>query len=767
METSERRPEPSYIRLYFTQLAVLLQKSFLLCLRNWKQSLGQIFAPLLVVILLLAIQGLSNFVLNKDAPEPALRTFNHLPKCWDRYTAVNGESEGKTCKTVIFCPPNVKWVEELMRTVALDNGLDFDKDFQVMGSGVDPKADNATLYNYMLDNPNTTQTIIVFQSAYLSRFNIPPSPGYILFYNSTDPEREQSSPAYAFMTSLDGAIFSKVAGRNVTMNVQTRAYPKAKTRISQYDIVASDGGVWFYIPPMVIFFILLTEVVTEKEQRLRLGMRMMGMRDSVYWLVWILQGLAFQTLSTLVLIFAGSAAQFKFFTNSDFFALFFMFMFFGMAIQSVGLFISSLITRSKTAQTAGYAAILIGFVFQTILCGGYGILIDILYDNSVRPWIRFVRYAFTIYPPFNFARMYSDVAKKAANEVNFVDGNIVSGPGFRWTDMFQSNERDMDYLGLGVVTIPAPVQGIYLLAMDILIFLLLTWYFDNVLPGEHGSPRPFWFPFTPSYWGINTTRYQPLFVDEIVHEDEDEDVLNERTRTIDNSNDSNAVVRVVGLEKTYKKHLWSSKSDMQAVGGVSFTVEKGEIFCLLGHNGAGKTTSINMLTGLFPPSKGTGYISGMDIRTDMDSIRREMGVTPQHDILWAELSALEHLRIFAKLKGFSGAEAEEEIQLRLTKMGLWEVRSHRVKTFSGGMKRRLSVAIATIGGPKVIFMDEPSTGMDPVNRRHMWEMIHNLKREASIVLTTHSMEEAQNLADRISIMAHGKMVCWKRFASEE
>jgi len=198
---------------------------------------------------------------------------------------------------------------------------------------------------------------------------------------------------------------------------------------------------------------------------------------------------------------------------------------------------------------------------------------------------------------------------------------------------------------------------------------------------------------------------------------------------------------------------------MRAVDGVSFSVDKGEIFCILGHNGAGKTTTISMLTGLFPSSSGTAIINDIDISEGMDSIRHDIGVTPQHDILWNELTAVEHLWIFTQLKGFRGEEAEVEIHHRLSKMGLWDVRDHRVKTFSGGMKRRLSVAIATIGGPSIIFMDEPSTGMDPVNRRQMWELIRDLRHEASIILTTHSMEEAQNLADRITIMAHGKMRC--------
>lgn len=146
---------------------------------------------------------------------------------------------------------------------------------------------------------------------------------------------------------------------------------------------------------------------------------MMGMKDSMYWLAWFTNGLVFQILSALVLVTSASAAQFKFFTNSDFFALVLLFVLFGLAIQSVGFFLSTLISKSKTAQTVGYAAVLIGFVFQAILNAGYGLLVDLLYSDDIKTWIKIVRWGFAIYPPFNFAKCYSDIAKLSANEVNY------------------------------------------------------------------------------------------------------------------------------------------------------------------------------------------------------------------------------------------------------------------------------------------------------------------------------------------------------------
>lgn len=170
-------------------------------------------------------------------------------------------------------------------------------------------------------------------------------------------------------------------------------------------------------------------------------------------------------------------------------------------------------------------------------------------------------------------------------------------------------------------------------------------------------------------------------------------------------------------------------------------------------------TAINILTGLFLPSSGDAFVFGKSVLTEMTAIRRSMGVCPQHDVLWNELTAREHLEIFSKLKKIPKNRRKKIIEAKLESVRLREVGNNRVSSYSGGMKRRLSVAISSIGEPEIIFMDEPTTGMDPTSKRHVWKLIQQLKKNRVIFLTTHSMEEADVLADKIAIMAHGKLIC--------
>lgn len=178
-------------------------------------------------------------------------------------------------------------------------------------------------------------------------------------------------------------------------------------------------------------------------------------------------------------------------------------------------------------------------------------------------------------------------------------------------------------------------------------------------------------------------------------------------------------------------------------------------FCVLGK----KKKAINILTGLFGPTSGDAFVFNKSILTEMTAIRRSMGVCPQHDVLWNELTAREHLDIFVRLKKIPRHMRKQLIDEKLESVKLLDVGNNRVGSFSGGMKRRLSVAISSIGDPEIIFMDEPTTGMDPMSRRHVWDLIQRMKKDRVIILTTHSMEEADILADRIGIMAQGKLRC--------
>jgi len=200
--------------------------------------------------------------------------------------------------------------------------------------------------------------------------------------------------------------------------------------------------------------------------------------------------------------------------------------------------------------------------------------------------------------------------------------------------------------------------------------------------------------------------------------------------------------------------------DFVAVKEVSFAVHTGEIFGLLGPNGAGKTTLIRMMTTLTPPTSGKAVVGGHDVVTDADGVRHAIGVIPQALTSDPELTARENMAIHAKLYGLTSAERERLIPELLESVGLTEFANKLVGSFSGGMRRRLEIARGLVHSPKIMFLDEPTTGLDPVSRTAVWEMITKLKESAglTILLTTHYMDEADKLCDRIAIVDHGVLV---------
>ncbi|CAG8612901.1 4076_t:CDS:2 [Funneliformis caledonium] len=245
--------------------------------------------------------------------------------------------------------------------------------------------------------------------------------------------------------------------------------------------------------------------------------------------------------------------------------------------------------------------------------------------------------------------------------------------------------------------LPAPIQSWYLLLMNIAFYAILTWYFDKVIPDEYGVE---------------------------VDSDEDEDVANERNLAFNPEHDA---------------------------------ALQSNCLALLGQNGAGKSTTINIISCAARATSGDALLYGCSVKDEIGKIRTMMGVCPQHDILFNDLTAREHIELYAGIKNIPAEEIQKLVDERLASVRLAKVADKLAGEFSGGMKRRLSTIIATIGDPKILFLDEPTTGLDPVNRRHVWSFIENFKRGRVIILTTHSMEEADVLGDRICVMAHGSL----------
>jgi ABC-2 type transport system ATP-binding protein len=208
--------------------------------------------------------------------------------------------------------------------------------------------------------------------------------------------------------------------------------------------------------------------------------------------------------------------------------------------------------------------------------------------------------------------------------------------------------------------------------------------------------------------------------------------------------------------QTFK--LTKEFGDLVAVNGVDLEIKKGELFSLLGPNGAGKTTTIMMLCCLLKPTSGTASILGYDIVKTPFAIKKLIGVSPQDTVLSERLNCWENLALIGKVYGLSSDAVKERSKKLLETMGLTERAKDQVRKFSGGMKRRLSIAMALVSDPQVLFLDEPTLGLDPQARRAIWEYIATLKGNKTIFLTTHYMEEADALSDRIGIIDEGRVV---------
>lgn len=213
----------------------------------------------------------------------------------------------------------------------------------------------------------------------------------------------------------------------------------------------------------------------------------------------------------------------------------------------------------------------------------------------------------------------------------------------------------------------------------------------------------------------------------------------------------NTAIRIKNLRKEF-----GAKT---AVKGLNLEVREGEIFAFLGVNGAGKTTTIRMLTGLSVPTAGDAEIMGHSITKEPDTVKILGNISPQETAVAPNLTVKENLEFIAGIYGFDRAKTAEKTEEMIARFGFDEIRNEKVKTLSGGWQRKLSIAMALITEPKVLYLDEPTLGLDVLARRELWHVIETLHHKITIILTTHYMEEAEELSDRIAIMVRGDLIC--------
>eukprot|EP01027_Heterolobosea_sp_BB2_P013030 GEZU01018836.1.p1 GENE.GEZU01018836.1~~GEZU01018836.1.p1 ORF type:complete len:543 (-),score=153.44 GEZU01018836.1:287-1915(-) len=407
--------------------------------------------------------------------------------------------------------------------------------------------------------------------------------------------------------------------------------------------------------------------------------------------------------------------------------------------------------------------------------------------------------------PFVLKCVTSLISPLAFAEIMYVFGEAEFDKiGLTWSNMTSLNPTFSIHYLLG------------LLIFDTIVYSLLAWYLDHIYTGEYGASASMLFFVKPQFWKQEIVPFIPSFAmfktrrnyrkapatsassaednqqeggkfQLLSEEDEDNVELmlaTPPTSPLPLSSPSELQpqeemqqqqqqppeigIKIENLRKVFKTGGLcagrKNNGNNRAPNGITVAVEdltldihKGSIFCLLGQNGAGKSTTIAVLTGLHAPTGGNALIHGLSIQSDMAAIRRQLGVCPQHNALWDQLTAEEHCQLYSAIKLVPREQTKQEIERVLKEVGIYENRKQLVSGFSGGMKRKLSVALAFLSDSPVIFLDEPTSGMDPLSRRAIWSMLQQCKHSKTIVLTTHSMEEADLLGDTIGIMKKGRL----------
>ncbi|XP_074138922.1 phospholipid-transporting ATPase ABCA3-like isoform X2 [Sminthopsis crassicaudata] len=465
---------------------------------------------------------------------------------------------------------------------------------------------------------------------------------------------------------------------------------------------------------------IIRSIVLEKEKKLKEYMRIMGLCNWLHWFSWFL---VFFITFFIVIFFITILFHIKVkndmavFTKSNPVLIFFFLMCFATSSISFGFMISTFFNKANLAATTG------------------GFLYFIIY---IPYFIIESRYNYLSFGQKLLSCLLSNVAM--ALGILLIINFEKKGIGMQWEE-FMSPIHVNDDFTLGHV--------ILMLLYDSVFYGLVTWYIETVFPGEYGMPQPWYFFLLPSYW-LKKPRM-------ILKEKEEEDIEKSPQHEFFESDptDLQVGIKIKNLSKTFKR----GKKKNEAVRNLNLNLYEGQITVLLGHNGAGKTTTLSILTGLFPPTSGQVYISGYEISQNMAHIRKNLGICPQHNILFDEITVAEHLLFYAQLKGLPKKKCPEEIDHILGILDMEPKRHAFSRTLSGGMKRKVSIGIALIAGSKVVMLDEPTAGMDPISRRATWDLLQQQKSKRTIMLTTHFMDEADLLGDRIAIMAKGELQC--------
>ncbi|KFP57270.1 ATP-binding cassette sub-family A member 12, partial [Cathartes aura] len=550
-------------------------------------------------------------------------------------------------------------------------------------------------------------------------------------HNSTSQSQIYSRAFIYIQDSIERAIIELQTGKNpeeIAVQVQAMPYPCYNKDMFLTSVTYSLP---FALMAAWVLFIadFVKTLVQEKDLRLYEYMKMMGVNASSHFIAWFIECAIFLLITVTFLIIVLKVGDILPKTNTA--LLFLYLMDYSLSIIAMSYFISVFFNNTNIAALVGSLVYILTFFPFIVL-----LVIENHLSFSVKSLLSLLSPT-----AFSYASQY--IARYEAQ-----------GIGLQWDNMYKSPMIG-DNTSFGWMC--------WLILIDSFIYFILGWYIRNVFPGRYGMAAPWYFPLLPSYW-VDYNSYLPfwneqrrglLFTKLMLRK---EATLNNKICAPQPHLEPEPTDLTLGVSLRGITKVYGSKA---AVDNLSLNFYEGNITSLLGHNGAGKTTTISILTGLFPTSSGTIFVYGKDIRTDQEVIRKNMGVCMQHNVLFNYLTTKEHLLLYGYIKvpHWSKQELYPEVKRTLKETGLYSHRHKLAGSLSGGMKRKLSIAIALLGGSRVVILDEPTTGVDPCSRRSIWEIISKNKKGRTIILSTHHLDEAEVLSDRIAFLEHGGLKC--------
>ncbi|KAF9210468.1 ATP-binding cassette sub- A member 1 [Podila verticillata] len=805
-------------------------------MRYWKAALLQtIILPLLVVGIVFGVQrAYVSGGGSVTAADNAVTTWTMegIPQC-------KPEPLSNACMTLVYAPQTTETTAIMtyfqnqnqartQQTLAMET-----QSWQDMTAvpktnlGIVPMPSDQFIYDYALAHPDTIQLGVVFTKSPVSTPSDPVHWSYQVYYNMShatnmstfagfkysreagDNRQAASDDPYgvllpSMIRALDESLitFLDPAHEQAHLDVTLKSFPRTESRngFSSRDDMLNTLANLMALPACITMVMAMLRVMREKESKCKESMQMMGLGYVAYWVGQWLTAWILALVQGSVMVALGYAFQMEIFTNANALVLWLMFVLLSYSMTLFGFLISTWCAKSSSALAFAFALVVALWIDTS-----NGFSARAADNGEIKPERTGTWVIGFLFPFLHFARLWGQIGMRALGKMDPETGVYTRGAGFLWHDLTNFQQASPVLQSI----LPQPITGLTFYAANIGLQALLTLYFDQVIANEHGHSRgPFFFMSglaAAGRWIVRggnrgVEKHRRAEAQRVIPYEgrppahEDMDVIAERDCAVHCQRP--VAIRISNLTKVFDKKGPGFFKNMYhalccccvssrkkkghrrvnvAVDRLNLLTEPNELFALLGQNGAGKSTTMQILYGVTDPSSGNAFLFDRSIREDMGQIRATMGVCPQHDVLFADLTCWEHVQLYAGIKdlpahAFAASVTDNDnlntkesvappswIRSRLEAVQLWKDRHTMASRLSGGMKRRLSTIISTIGDPQVLILDEPTTGMDPVHRRHVWTFLAQFKRGRSILLTTHSMEEADALGDKVAIMVAGHL----------